>query len=150
MKKLIGILIFSGLFSSSLWASHHKIEGYTPDDLKWNPMKDRPEEIQTAEVHGSMAKGRHAAFIKFKSGTVMENHSHGANLKVVVISGNFETGPEGELKEYESGSFIYFPAGVVHQTKCTSSKDCVVFVAADKKFDTIPAKGKEGKEKEKK
>ncbi len=137
LLTLVGVLL-TGTFP--LWASHHKSVLIPAEELKWTPNPARPDDISTAVVWGDMKKGPHGAFHKFKAGTVVDNHSHSANLKAVVVAGTFVTGPESSPKTLGPGSFFTDAAKEQHITKCESTTDCILYVDASGKFDLKYAK----------
>jgi quercetin dioxygenase-like cupin family protein len=111
----------------------------TPDELKWVPNPSNAE-VLMAVAWGDPAKGSHGAFHKFKPGFNAGLHTHSADLRIAVISGTMiaatEGGPE---KKLPPGSYVYQPHTVKHVTKCDTGSECVIFVAANGKFDLVPA-----------
>lgn len=138
LLTLAGILLTS---TSPLFAKGaRKSVGTTPDELKWMPNPERPDDISVAVVWGDMKKGPHAAFHKFKPGTVVENHSHSSTFKGVIIAGTWVTGEESSPKTLGPGSFFIDSKGENHITKCEGKEECVVYIESSGKFDIKYAK----------
>jgi quercetin dioxygenase-like cupin family protein len=138
LSLLVGVLLTG---TSPLWAkSHKKPISIAAEELQWVPNPAKPEQISAAVVWGDMKKGAHGAFHKFKAGTIVENHSHSANLKAVVVAGTLVTGPEGAPKKMGPGSFFTDPSNFNHVTTCEGTTDCIVYIDASGKFDLKMAK----------
>src|SRR5947207_15936870 len=62
-------------------------------DLKWGEMKDSGG-IMFAPLTGDSSKGAFTAMIKFPAGLMQAQHTHSADVKVVVVSGTLMGGPD--------------------------------------------------------
>src|SRR5436190_8018699 len=111
----------------------------TAADVKWGEMKDSGG-IMFAALTGDSSKGPFTAFVKFPAGMMQAQHTHTANVKVVVVSGTLMGGADAaSAKEFGPGSFRLVPSGWKHMTGCKAGADCVVFIDASAKFDQVPA-----------
>ena len=107
-------------------------------DLKWSEMKDSGG-IMMAPLTGDASKGAFTAMVKFPAGMMQPQHTHTANIKVVVISGTLMGGPDtASAKEYGPGSFRDVPSGWKHVTGCKAGAECLVFVEGSGKMDQKP------------
>lgn len=143
MKKKFYQLALAGILltgASPLWATHHKSIQMPAEELKWVPNPAKPEEVSMAVTWGDPAKGAHGAFHKFKAGTVVENHSHSATFKGVVVAGTVVTGPEESPKTLGPGSFFMDAKKENHVTKCEGATDCIMYIESSGKFDLKMAK----------
>jgi Domain of unknown function (DUF4437) len=141
MKKgfLLSLLVLlTG--TTPLLAKHHKSVQILAQDLKWMPNPARPDDISMAVTWGDAMKGAHGAFHKFKAGATVENHSHSATFKAVVLEGTLVTGPEDAPKTLGPGSFFIDAAKENHITKCEGTTDCIFYVESSGKFDLKMAK----------
>jgi Domain of unknown function (DUF4437) len=130
----LGVILIVG--ASPLWAKSDKtIKMITPEELEWKANPEKPDEVSAAVVWGDMKKGPHAAFHKFKAGLIMENHTHSANLRGVVVSGSLEAGSEDAPKKLGPGSYFNIPGNAPHVTKCVSTTDCILYIESSGKFD---------------
>ena len=142
MKRKFFLLAACLLFSSPTWAKKatKEIKGMTAEELTWVPNPEAPNDVSVAVVRGSMKKGPHAAFHKFRPGLVMENHTHSADLHAVVISGTFVSGPEANPKTFGPGSYADVPGNVPHISKCEGTVPCILYIETSGKFDMKPVK----------
>ncbi len=105
-------------------------------DLKWATPPGAPKEVQIASLWGAMEKGHYGVLGKFAAGSKHPLHTHSADLKIVVVSGGFLTGPEGgPEKTYGPGSYLMIPGNWKHTGGCAEGADCVFFQESDGKFD---------------
>jgi quercetin dioxygenase-like cupin family protein len=132
----------------------HAAEAIAAADLKWHeaPGVGDVKGPQIAVVSGDPAKGAYAGFAKFAADTHHPLHTHPNAVKVVVISGTFLYGEEGqEPKELGAGSYLMVPGGHRHTSGCKAGAECVVFQTGTAKFATKPvgaAHDKAGKHEE--
>jgi anti-sigma factor ChrR (cupin superfamily) len=118
-------------------------------DVKWGEMKDSGG-IMFAALTGDSSKGPFTAFVKFPAGMMQPQHTHTANVKVVVISGTLMGGADAaSAKEFAPGSFRLVPSGWKHMTGCKAGADCVVFIDASAKFDQVPTEAPKAEEAKK-
>jgi len=118
-------------------------------DLKWGAMKDGGG-IMLAPLTGDSSKGAFTAMVKFPAGSMQAQHTHTADIKVVVISGTLMGGPDtASAKEFGPGSFRLVPSGWKHITGCKAGADCVVFVEGSSKMDQMPTEAPKAEEAKK-
>jgi hypothetical protein len=110
-------------------------------DLKWADLdpKGAPG-VKVADVWGDHSKGAFGAFIKFPAGFAAPLHTHTNDFKIVIVSGTFIQGPEGQAEfRLGPGSYLMQPGGnYKHTTACDKASDCVFFVQSTGKFDLKP------------
>lgn len=95
--------------------------------------------IRIAVLWGDPKKGAYGALHTWAGGTDVGWHMHTNRVRVVVVSGTFLTGPEGQPpKELGPGSYIEDPGKIRHQSACKAGADCVIFIEQPGKFDFIP------------
>ena len=109
-----------------------------PDALEWRAVPGFPGMI--ARVWGP-ADGPQARFIKLPANAKLPLHEHTATVRVVVVSGTYVYGLQGEPeRRYEAGSFVVTPGGTAHVAGCSDA--CVYFEELDAKPDFIPVPAK--------
>ena len=111
----------------------------TPAELSWQPVPGLPF-MAAARVWGTpeAAQGR---FVKFSEKKSLPLHKHTASVRVVVVSGTYVYGREGEPeKHFPAGSFVFTPGGTSHVAGCDAP--CVYYEEVDGKPDitVVPAK----------
>ena len=108
---------------------------WAAENIKWEEMKDGPPGVMTATLWGDMNKGAYGALVKFPGNVKHPLHTHGYDIKTVVISGTFTYAPEGgEEKSYGAGSYLLIPRNVKHLSG--SGPDGVTFfIEQPGKFD---------------
>ena len=107
-------------------------------DLKWVELPER-KGMQFAILSGDPKTGPYTQIRKVPAGTDNELHSHGSEIKNVIISGVWYTGPaSGSAKDFGPGSVIVMPAGWVHVSGCRAGSDCVLYQEGKGKFDFKP------------
>ena len=110
-------------------------------DLKWADLdpKGAPG-VKVADVWGNHSKGAFGAFFKFPAGFAAPLHTHTNDFKIVIVSGTFIQGPEGQPEfRLGPGSYVMQPGGnYKHTTACDKASDCVFFVQSTGKFDLKP------------
>jgi hypothetical protein len=108
-------------------------------DLKWIELPER-KGMQFAILAGDPKTGPYTQIRKVPAGTDNELHSHGSEIKNVIISGVWYTGPDlTSAKDFGPGSVIVMPAGWVHVSGCRAGSDCVLYQEGKGKFDFNPA-----------
>jgi quercetin dioxygenase-like cupin family protein len=106
-----------------------------PAALDWKPVPLLPG-MMFARVWGS-ADGPQARFVKMPANAKLPLHKHTATVRVVVVSGTYLYGLQGEPeRHYEPGSFIVTPGGVPHVAGCHEA--CLYFEDVDARPDFIP------------
>src|SRR5947207_1297593 len=113
-------------------------------DLKWMPAPGMPEGKgpQLAVLWGDPMKGGYGTFAKFAPDTHHPLHTHPNMVRVVIVSGTFLYGDEGqEPKELGPGSYLMVPGGHKHVSGCKAGAECVLFQSGTAKFGMKPAGG---------
>jgi quercetin dioxygenase-like cupin family protein len=140
MRKALWIVVMGVALATTATAQEPKAKGpvtLTAAEQKW--MEIPNTKVQISTLWGDFAKGPHGVIAKFVPGEEHPLHSHGANLKMVVLSGNFMFGGEGERpKAYGPGSYVLVPANFKHTSGCDKSGPCVMFQEGDAAFDMKP------------
>jgi hypothetical protein len=135
MKKLLAALLLVG--GMSLVAHADKPVAMAPADMKFAPVPNTTAQI--ANLWGDWHTGAHGVIAKFVAGEDHPLHQHTATFKLVVLSGNFMFGVEGEKpKAYGPGSYVMVPAGLKHVSGCDKSGPCSIFQEGDGAFDMKP------------
>jgi len=110
-------------------------------DVKWMDLdpKGAPG-VQIADLWGDHTKGAYGAFIKFPAGFAAPLHTHTNAMKIVIVSGTFIAGPEGNPEvRLGAGSYFWQPGGNYrHTTGCDKASECVFFAESAGEFDLKP------------
>jgi quercetin dioxygenase-like cupin family protein len=130
-------------FSTLLLADDEapKQSGKTPlmvsfTDLKWTELPER-KGMQFAVLS---KEGEYTQMRKVPAGTDNPLHSHSSELKNVIISGVWYTGPNAaSARDFGPGSIVLMPANWVHVSGCRAGSDCVFYQEGKGKFDFEPA-----------
>ena len=110
-------------------------------DLKWVELPER-EGMQFAVLSGDPKVGPYTQIRKVPAGTDNPLHSHSSEIKNVIISGLWFTGPDAaSAKDFGPGSVVVMPADWVHVSGCRVGSDCVFYQEGKGKFDFKPAAG---------
>ena len=113
-------------------------------DLQWTELPER-KGMQFAILSGDPKKGEYTQMRKVPGGTDNPLHTHGSELKNVIISGVWYTGVDAaSAKDFGPGSIVMMPANWVHVSGCRAGSDCVFYQEGEGKFDFRPA-GKESR-----
>ncbi len=110
----------------------------TPAGLVWEATPGLPF-LTTARVWGARdaAQGR---FVKFSQSKMLPLHKHTGSVRVVVVSGTYVYGRQGEPEEkFPPGSYVYTPGGTPHVAGCT--EPCVYYEEIDAKPDVFMLTG---------
>jgi hypothetical protein len=108
-------------------------------DLKWVELPER-KGMQFAVLSGDPKVGPYTQIRKVPEGTDNPLHSHGSEIKNVIISGVWYTGADAaSAKDFGPGSVIVMPADWVHVSGCRAGSDCVFYQEGKGKFDFKPA-----------
>lgn len=141
-KTLIAILASTAFVGLGMAAPRKAATVLAAADYKWAEMPNTGG-VQVVPIKGDMARGAHEAMVTFPASAVHALHTHTAEIKIVVVSGTFTYGPEGgPEKQYGPGSYIAIPGNLRHTSGCTSAAPCVIYHAANGKFDlkAVPEK----------
>jgi len=121
-----------------------KQKGATPfmvssTDLKWIELPER-KGMQFAVLSGDPETGPYTEMRKVAAGTDNPLHSHSSEIKNVIISGVWYTGPDAaSAKDFGPGSVVVMPADWIHVSGCRAGTDCVFYQEGKGKFDFKPA-----------
>ena len=108
-------------------------------DLKWVEMAER-KGMQVAILSGDPKTGPYTQMRKVPAGTHNELHSHSSEIKNVIISGTWYTGPNtASVKDFGPGSVVVMPGDWVHVSGCRAGADCIFYQEGKGKFDFKPA-----------
>jgi quercetin dioxygenase-like cupin family protein len=107
-------------------------------DLKWTELPER-KGMQFSLLSGDPKTGAYTQMRKVPAGTDNPLHSHSSEIKNVIISGVWYTGPDAaSAKDFGPGSIIVMPANWVHVSGCRSSSNCLFYQEGNGKFDFKP------------
>jgi len=121
-----------------------KQEGATPfmvssTDLKWVELPAR-KGMQIAVLSGDPETGPYTEMRKVPAGTDNPLHSHSSEIKNVIISGVWYTGPDtASAKDFGPGSVVIMPGDWIHVSGCRAGTDCLFYQEGKGKFDFKPA-----------
>ena len=111
-------------------------------DLKWVELPAR-KGMQIAVLSGNPETGPYTEMRKVPAGTDNPLHSHSSEIKNVIISGVWYTGPDAaSAKDFGPGSVVVMPGDWMHVSGCRTGTDCVLYQEGKGKFDFKPAAGK--------
>jgi hypothetical protein len=112
-------------------------------DLKWTAVPQR-KGMQMVVLSGDPEQGEYTQLRKVPAGTDNPLHSHSCEIKNVIISGVWYTGPDSaSAKDFGPGSVIVMPADWKHVSGCRAGSDCVLYQEGKGKFDFKPAEVKQ-------
>lgn len=104
-------------------------------DLKWTELPER-KGMQFCVLSGDPRKGAYTQMRKVPAGTDNPLHTHGSELKNVIISGVWYTGADAaSARDFGPGSIVMMPADWVHVSGCRTGGDCVFYQEGKGKFD---------------
>ena len=108
-------------------------------DLTWTELPER-KGMQFAVLSGDPKTGEYTQIRKVPAGTDNPPHSHSSELKNVIISGVWYTGPDAaSARDFGPGSVVMMPANWLHASGCRPGSDCVFYQEGKGKFDFVPA-----------
>ena len=111
------------------------------DELQWTELPERKGMLFSV-LSGDPKTGPYTQLRRVPAGTANPPHSHGSELKNVIISGVWYTGvDEASAKDYGPGSVVIMPANWVHVSGARPGSDCVFYQEGKGKFDFAPAAG---------
>lgn len=105
-------------------------------DIKWEAVAEHPG-LYMAVVEGDSTKGAHHSFMKFDAGFSAPMHHHTPDTFVTVIKGDFVLTVDGIEHRLSPGSFFSFKKKQPHATMCATGSECIIFVDARGKWDTV-------------
>jgi ChrR Cupin-like domain len=140
--RILSILLISAWLCVSIFAQEaaRKQESKVPvmmsfADLKWVELAKR-KGMQFAVLSGDPKTGPYTQIRKVPAGTDNPLHSHSSEIKNVIISGTWYTGPNAAAaKDFGPGSVIVMPVDWVHVSGCRSGSECVLYQEGKGKFD---------------
>ena len=110
-------------------------------DLQWTELPER-KGMQFAVLSGDPKTGAYTQIRKVPAGTNNPLHSHSSELKNVIISGVWYTGPDSaSAKDFGPGSVVIMPANWVHVSGSRPGSDCMFYQEGKGRFDFVPAAG---------
>jgi hypothetical protein len=96
--------------------------------------------MQFSVLSGDPKAGPYTQMRRVPAGTDNPLHSHGSELKNVIISGHWYTGADtASAKDFGPGSIVQMPANWAHVSGCRAGSDCVFYQEGKGKFDFKPA-----------
>src|SRR5882724_1580511 len=108
-------------------------------DLKWTELPER-KGMQFAVLSGDPQKREYTQMRKVPRGTDNPLHTHSSEIKNVIISGVWYTGPDAaSAKDFGPGSVVIMPGDWMHVSGCRTGTDCVFYQEGKGKFDFKPA-----------
>ena len=108
-------------------------------DLTWTELPER-KGTQFAVLSGDPKTGAYTQIRKVPAGTDNPLHSHSSELKNVIISGVWYTGPDAaSARDFGPGSVVMMPANWLHVSGCRPGSECVFYQEGKGKFDFVPA-----------
>jgi quercetin dioxygenase-like cupin family protein len=108
-------------------------------ELKWTELPER-KGMQFAVLSGDPKTGAYTQVRKVPPGTDNPLHTHSSELKNVIISGTWYTGPDSaSARDFGPGSVIVMPANWVHVSGCRAGSECVFYQEGSGRFDFHPA-----------
>ena len=107
-------------------------------DLKWIELDPTGAPgVKVADLWGDHRTGPFGAIFKLPPGFSVPLHSHTHAMKLVILSGTYIQGPEGQ-PEFRLGpsSYLMQPGGTYrHTTSCDAASECIFFVESNGAFD---------------
>lgn len=105
--------------------------------LEWGPCPEfMPEGCVIAVLQGNPAEPNADVFFKLPSGSTAPLHWHTSAERMVLVEGEMEVAYEGQDPVVlKSGTYAYGPSRAPHDATCTSSVDCVLFIAFNEPVD---------------
>jgi hypothetical protein len=116
-------------------------------DLTWNDLDPTGAPgVKIAGLWGDHREGAFGAFLRLPAGFAAPLHTHTHDMKLVIVSGTYIQGPDGEAEfRLGPGSYLMQPGGSYrHTTSCDRASECLFFVESDGPFDLRPATGADG------
>jgi anti-sigma factor ChrR (cupin superfamily) len=110
-------------------------------DLKWTDLDPvGAPGVKIAVLWGNQQNGPFGAFLKLPAGFKAPLHTHTHDMKLVIVSGTYIQGPDGQQEfRLGPGSYLLQPGGNYrHTTSCDQASDCLFFFESDGAFDLLP------------
>ena len=109
--------------------------------LEWGACPEfMPEGCAIAVLHGNPAEPNADVFFKVPGGSDIPSHWHHSAERMVLVSGELEVQYEGqEAATLQVNDYAYGPPERVHDARCLSEEECVLFIAFNGPVDAIPA-----------
>jgi quercetin dioxygenase-like cupin family protein len=136
--SMAAVALAAGTAAAEPRAGEAKAVALTPAALEWQPVP-LVAGMMSARAWGE-ADGAQARFVKMPANAKLPLHRHTATVRVVVVSGTYVYGLQGEPeRRYEAGSFIVTPGGVAHVAGCGEA--CLYYEEVDGRPDYLPVAG---------
>lgn len=101
-----------------------------------------PEGCALAVLHGNPAEPGTDVFFKVAGNSEIPSHWHHSAERMVLVSGELQVQYEGQdAQTLHVGDYAYGPPEMVHDGRCLSAEDCVLFIAFNGPVDAMPAGG---------
>lgn len=109
--------------------------------LEWGPCPEfMPEGCAIAVLHGNPAEPEADVFFKVPGGSEIPSHWHHSAERMVLVSGELEVQYEGQdAVTLQENDYAYGPPERVHDARCVSDEECVLFIAFNGPVDALPA-----------
>lgn len=109
--------------------------------VPWGPCPEfMPEGCALAVLHGDPAGPGADVFFKVAGNSEIPSHWHHSAERMVLVSGELQVRYEGQdAQTLQVGDYAYGPPELVHEARCLSDEDCVLFIAFNKPVDAMPA-----------
>ena len=111
------------------------------EDLKWIELDPTGAPgVKVAAQWGNHRTGPFGAIFRLPPGFSAPLHTHTHAMKLVIVSGTYVQGPEGQPEfRLGPGSYLMQPGGTYrHTTSCDLASECVFFVESGGAFDLQP------------
>lgn len=106
------------------------------DQITWQSLPGAPPEVLFCTLWGDVRTGPWGGFIKFAPGFFAPTHTHSSDGRIVVVSGAFLYGPDGEpVHRLGPGSYFVIPGGSRHTTGADPEAGCVFYEEQPRGFD---------------
>jgi len=123
-------IFFVAVALASLWTPMLAQEGTQ------RPKSEAPLMVSFADLKWVELPERNTQIRKVPAGTDNPLHSHSSEIKNVIISGVWYTGPNAaSAKDFGPGSVVIMPADWLHVSGCRAGSDCVFYQEGKGKFD---------------
>ena len=108
--------------------------------LKWGPCPPfMPKGCAIAVLHGDPAKPNLDVFLKVPAKSIIPSHWHTSAERMILVAGELQVTYDGQpMTVLKPGTYAYGPAKRSHHAVCTSSAECVLFIAFESPLDAVP------------
>ena len=113
----------------------------TADDasLEWGPCPAFfGEGCHIAVLHGDPAQPNTDVFFRLAGGKPFPPHRHTSAERMVLVAGEMDVTYENQdTAHLTAGTYAFGPPQRVHDGRCTSDEDCVLFIAFEQAVDAF-------------